>query len=133
MKHDNETAQPAPLGQVERGVGPHATAQPRLTVRVTSFPESNGKRNWTALLVRVEPWRGLIGNCGGITIARGELWNRVAYEAECARALLGERDTEPHILDYGDDIQTPEEWAGEVRGGRFLRPNADLSGRTRSA
>ncbi len=95
--------------------------EPRLTVRVTSFPESNGKRNWTALLMRVDPWRGLIGNCGGITIARGELWNRVAYEAECARLLIGERDTEPSILDYGDDITTPEQWAGEVLGGRAIR------------
>lgn len=99
-------------------------AQPRLTVRLTSFPESNGKRNWTALLVRVDPWGGLIGNCGGITIDRGELWNRVAYAAECARALIGERDTEPHILDYGDDIKTPEEWTGEVRGGRVALTTA---------
>lgn len=90
--------------------------QPRLTVRLCSFPESNGKRNWTALLVRVEKWDGLIGNCGGITVDRGELWNRVAYEAEIARFLIGERDTEPHILDYGDDIETPEQWAGETRG-----------------
>ena len=112
----------------ERPVGPHASAQPRLTVRLTSFPESNGKRNWTALLVRVDHWRGLIGNCGGITIARGEMWNRVAYEAECARLLLGERDTEPDILDYGDDITTPEQWAGEVRGGRPLRPNGPVQG-----
>lgn len=92
-----------------------------LTVRMCSFPESNGKRNWTAMFVRKTPWQGLVGNCGGITIARGENWNRVAYEAECARALIGERDTEPHILDYGDDIQTREEWAGEVRGGRPVR------------
>lgn len=56
---------------------------------------------------------GLIGNTGGVTIARGEYWNRVAYAAECAKFLLGERDTEPHILDYGDDIKTPDEW---VRG-----------------
>ena len=95
--------------------------QPRLTVRLQSFPESNGKRNWTALLVRVAAWDGLIGNCGGITIARGELWNRVAYEAERAKLLIGERDTEPFILDYGDDITTPDQWAGEVRG---KRPNA---------
>ena len=95
--------------------------QPRLTVRLTAFPESNGKRNWTALLVRVGPWGGLIGNCGGIQVGRGELWNRVAYEAECARFLIGERDTEPHILDYGDDIETPEQWVGEVRGGRPAR------------
>lgn len=95
--------------------------QPRLTVRLTSFPESNGKRNWTALLVRVEPFDGLIGNCGGISLARGELWNRVAWEAECARYLIGERDTEPFILDYGDDIQTPEEWAGENGIERYKR------------
>lgn len=88
--------------------------QPRLTIRLTSFPESNGKRNWTAMIVRVESWDGLIGNCGGITVDRGEYWNRVAYEAERARFLLGERDTEPYILDYSDDIKTPEEWAGEV-------------------
>lgn len=97
---------------------PVASVQPRLTVRLSSFPESNGKRNWTALLVRVDEWGGLVGNCGGITIERGEFWNRVAYEAERAKLLIGLRDTEPHILDYGDDIQTPEEWAGEVRGGR---------------
>ena len=89
--------------------------QPRLTVRLQSFPESNGKRNWTALLVRVDAWDGLIGNCGGITIDRGEFWNRVAYEAERAKFLIGERDTEPFILDYGDDITTPDQWAGEVR------------------
>lgn len=95
--------------------------QPRLTVKLLSFPESNGRRNWTALLVRTEKWDGLIGNCGGISIARGELWNRVAYEAECAKLLIGERDTAPDILDYGDDIETPEQWAGEVRGGRDLQ------------
>lgn len=96
-------------------------SQPRLTVRLTSFPESNGKRNWTALLVRVDKWDGLVGNCGGISLARGELWNRVAWEAERARYLIGERDTEPFILDYGDDIQTPEEWAGEKGIERYKR------------
>ncbi len=95
--------------------------QPRLTVRLTSFPESNGKRNWTALLVRVDAWGGLVGNCGGISLASGELWNRVAYGAERARFLIGERDTEPRILDYVDDIETPEQWAGETHGGRPSR------------
>lgn len=99
---------------------PLSDAQPRLTVRLTSFPESNGKRNWTALLVRADKWGGLIGNCGGVSLARGELWNRVAYHAECARLLIGERDTEPDILDYGDDIATPDLWPGEIRGGRAL-------------
>ena len=89
--------------------------QPKLSVKVHSFPESNGRRNWTALLTREEQWDGLQGNCGGITIERGECWNRVAYEAERTRYLLGLRDTEPFILDYGDDITTPEEWKGEMR------------------
>jgi hypothetical protein len=98
--------------QAEQASDAQDAARPRLTVRLTAFPESNGKRNWTAMFVRVKPFDGLIGNCGGITIARGEHWNRVAYEAECAKFLLGERDTEPFILDYGDDIATPDLWAG---------------------
>lgn len=109
---------------MERVVG----AQPRLTVRLTSFPESNGKRNWTALLVRADAWDGLVGNCGGVSLAHGELWNRVAYHAECARLLIGERTTQPDILDYGDDITTPDQWAGEVRGGRALRSIGAVSG-----
>lgn len=101
-----------------------ARKQPQLTVKIRSFPESNGKRNWTAMLVRVGGFDGLIGNAGGITIDRGEMWNRVAYEAERTRFLLGERDTEPHILDYGDDIRTPEEWAGEVHGDKHIHDAA---------
>lgn len=84
-----------------------------LTVIVRQYPESNGRRNWTAMFVRKEKFDGLIGNGGGITIERGEHWNRVAYAAERARFLLGERNTEPFILDYGVDIPTPEGWRGE--------------------
>jgi len=98
-----------------------AQSQPRLTVRLTSFPESNGKRNWTAMFSRTEPFDGLVGSSGGITIARGEYWNRVAFEAERAKFLIGERDTEPYILDYGEDIQTPQEWAGEMGVDRYKR------------
>jgi len=87
--------------------------QPKLTVRMRSYPESNGKRNWTASIVRVDNFDKLVGTGGGITVARGEYWNRVAYEAERARCLIGERENEPFILDYGVDIFTPEEWLGE--------------------
>lgn len=86
--------------------------QPKLTVRLRGYPESNGRRNWTADFVRVEPFEGLIGTAGGITIDRGECWNRVAYSAERARFLLGERETEPSILEYSKDVNTPEEWTG---------------------
>ena len=83
-----------------------------LTVRLVSYPESNGKTNWTAMFVRTQPWDGLRGNSGGITIDRGECWNRVTYNAERARFLLGERTTEPSIMAYGKDVKTPEEWDG---------------------
>lgn len=84
--------------------------QAPLKVVVMTFPESNGRRNWTAMFQRAHPWSGLVGNCGGITIARSECWNRVAYEAERARYLLGLRETEPYILHYGKDVQTPQDW-----------------------
>lgn len=101
------------------------TTQPTLTVVIRSYPESNGKRNWTALLVRTEPLDGLVGTGGGIVIDRGEYWNRVAYAAERARFLIGERDTEPFILDYGDDITTSDQWNGETRTlTRKRKPNA---------
>lgn len=96
--------------------------QPRLKVVVMTFPESNGRRNWTAMFKRAEPWDGLIGNCGGITIAHSECWNRVAYEAERARYLLGLRSTEPHILHYGKDVQTPLEWEAKDPDGVFHLP-----------
>lgn len=96
----NAVAAMAPKPQVE------------LTVVLWSFPESNGKRNWTAMFKRKEKWDGLVGNAGGITIDRGECWQRVAYHAEQARFLLGERSTEPCILAYGKDVNTPEEWTG---------------------
>lgn len=92
--------------------------QPELDVIIRSYPESNGKKNWTAMFVRKEPWKGLVGSGGGITISRGESWNRVAYEAERAKFLLGLREKEPFILDYGDDISDPKDWKGE--SGRSL-------------
>lgn len=97
--------------------------QPRskveLKVVIHSFPESNGRRNWTAMFKRTTPFSGLIGNSGGITIARGEQWNRVAYLAERARVLLGDRETEPDILEYGEDVATPQEWKGKDLEGVF--------------
>lgn len=98
--------------------------QPKLVVKLRSFPESNGKRNWTAMICREAPWHGLAGNCGGITVEQGEYWNRVAYYAERTCFLLGQRDTEPNIRDYGDDIQTPDEWKGEIRAAPASTPPA---------
>ncbi len=88
--------------------------QPKpLRVVIKSYPESNGKRNWTALFMREERFAGLVGNGGGVTIDRGEYWNRVAYFSERARVLLGLRESEPDLIEYGEDVLTPEEWEGK--------------------
>lgn len=66
-----------------------------LSVWYGSMPESNGKSNWTAILYRKgEGWSE------GITIDRGEYPDRVRYEADCMRFLIGELAGEPDILDY---------------------------------
>lgn len=96
-------------------------AQHRLTVVLHSFPESNGRTNWTAMFKRVEPFKGLRGSAGGVTIDRGECWNRVAYHAERARVLLGERVSEPDLREYGDDVKTPQEWKGQDPEGVFAK------------
>lgn len=71
--------------------------QPELTVWYGSMPETNGKTNWTAILHRK-------GECisTGITIDRSEYPDRVRYEADSMRYLIGELPDEPDILTYDD-------------------------------
>lgn len=75
-------------------------SQPELTVWYGSMPESNGKSNWTALLHR----KGDV--FGGITLDRSEYPDRVRYEADRARYLIGELVDEPCILDYDADLHS---------------------------
>jgi hypothetical protein len=67
-----------------------------LTVWYGSLPESNGKTNWTAIL-----HKGDIAE--GHTIDRSEYPDRVRYEADCVRYLIGELKERPWILDYDAD------------------------------
>jgi len=84
------TAPPAPV-----------SAEPvKLEVWCGSMPESNGKSNFTATLRR----KGAAlfdSNC--FTFARSEYPDRVRYEADSMRFLIGEIDKEPFILDYDGD------------------------------
>lgn len=107
---------------MQQQVTKKSVEQPELKVVIYSFAESNGKRNWTAMFKRVAPFDMLQGNCGGITIEQSEYWNRVAYMAERARVLLGQRQTEPDIVAYGKDVFTPEEWEGQDPEGVFSKP-----------
>lgn len=72
-----------------------ADGKPELTVWYGSMPETNGKTNWTAILHRKgqQLWEG-------ITIDRSEYPDRVRYEADRMRHLIGELADEPDILAY---------------------------------
>ena len=66
------------------------------------MPESNGKKNWTAILYRKNQG-GFLGGIGdGYTIDRSEYPDRVRYEADRVRYLIGEVKEPPFILDYDD-------------------------------
>lgn len=76
-----------------------AIPRPELTVMYHSMPESNGKSNWTATLKRKSD-TGFDSWGNGYSFSRSEYPDRVRYEADCMRFLIGELETEPFILDY---------------------------------
>lgn len=85
-----------------RGVMLQGTdGKPELTVWYGSMPETNGKTNWTAMLHRkgLHPWEG-------ITIDCSEYPDRVRYEADRMRHLIGELADEPDILAYDADAHS---------------------------
>ena len=75
--------------------------KPELTVWFGAMPESNGKTNWTAILHRK-------GKCisEGITLDCSEYEDRVRYEADRARYLIGELLEQPDILDYDPELHS---------------------------
>lgn len=74
--------------------------QAELAVWYGQMPESNGKSNFTALLHRKS--EGLMDGVT-ITLGRSEYPERVRYEADRVRHLIGELEDEPCILDYDAD------------------------------
>ena len=76
---------------------------PELEVWYGPMPESNGKSNFTAILKR----KGESMLMGPIfTIARSEYPDRVRYEADEVRHILGLLDKKPCILDYDTDAHS---------------------------
>jgi len=76
---------------------PVQEAELPLTVWYGSMPESNGKKNWAAILHRGD-------FMDGIAIARSEYPDRVRYEADRMRHLIGELPEAPDILAYDADL-----------------------------
>lgn len=78
---------------------------PELDVWVGPMPESNGKTNYTAILMR--KGGSLFDDGMTMTIARSEYPGRVNYEADRVRYLIGQRETEPFVLDYDSEERSP--------------------------
>jgi hypothetical protein len=64
------------------------------------MPESNGKQNWTAMLVRGNKTHE------GFCFARSEYPDRVRYEADRMRWIIGELPERPDILAYDDQLHS---------------------------
>ena len=75
------------------------SGRPTMAVWFGEMPESNGKMNWTAILYRRE-----VGVMDGVTIYRSEYKDRVRYEADRLRWLIGELKHKPNILAYDADL-----------------------------
>lgn len=90
-----------------QGKAEPVSLHPELSAWYGSMPESNGKSNWTAILHRK-------GEClsTGITIELSEYPERVRYEADRVRHIIGELKEEPDILAYDAD-----EHSGYVKPG----------------
>jgi hypothetical protein len=77
-------------------------AAPTLAVWYGSMPESNGRKNWTASLHRKDGNVHMDGFC----FARSEYPDRVRYEADRMRWIIGEITEKPDILAYDADLHS---------------------------
>lgn len=120
MLYRLSTSEGAEYGEVEREIITHIAtiagtpspvpAQPALTVWEGVMPESNGKSNFTAILHRKDAKGFDIYD--GYTIAQSEYPDRVRYEADCVRHLIGELSEQPEFWNYDADKHsgyTPKE------------------------
>lgn len=73
-----------------------------LSVWYGEMPESNGRRNWTASLHRKGGEKHLDAFC----FARSEYPDRVRYEADRMRWVIGELAERPDILAYDADLHS---------------------------
>lgn len=79
---------------------PSPSSENTLKVWFGEMPESNGRSNWTAILYK---GRDMMS---GITIARSEYKDRVRYEADRVRYIIGELPSEPDILEYDGNLHS---------------------------
>ncbi len=90
-----------------------APAAPELTVWEGAMPESNGKSNFTAVLHRKDS-KGLDLFTDGFQFERSEYPDRVRYEADFMRWLIGEREVKPELWDKCYDMDKHSGYAAHA-------------------
>jgi hypothetical protein len=88
------------LARLDQPEAPKVEQEP-LAVWYGSMPESNGRENWTAILHRKDATGSSIHD-DGFCFARSEYPDRVRYEADEMRWIIGELAEKPDILTYDD-------------------------------
>lgn len=93
---DEAKAAKAAIARAEASLEP---GRQTMVVWFGEMPESNGKMNWTTILYRRDG-----GLMDGVTIYRSEYKDRVRYEADRLRWLIGELEHRPNILAYDAEL-----------------------------
>jgi hypothetical protein len=115
IRHLFEMEAAQPTGQAATT----ASAQHELTVWYGPMPESNGKSNFTATLMR----KGAdFFDTDQYTFSRSEYPDRVRYEADFMRYLIGERTDRPEMWDKGYDF---DKHSGYVTPDRAPAPSRE--------
>lgn len=78
-------------------------AQVPLAVWCGAMPESNGKQNWTVILHRAGT-NAFVGP--HVCLFRSEYPDRMRYEADRLKYLLGQREEAPDILAYDSELHS---------------------------
>ena len=94
---------PHPEGMVGSKLFLHPTS--KLKVWFGPLPESNGKTNWTAILFKDNG--GRFDFAHGFTLVQSEYKDRVRYDADCVRHIIGELAEQPDILAYDSELMEP--------------------------
>lgn len=111
---------------LEAITAPPSQARPvELEVWFGSMPESNGRENWTVMLRRKSAPDAATGAArhhllSGFCVCRSEYKDRMRYEADRLRFLLGEIGEEPDILAYDAELHS-----GYVDPAAQARPEFD--------
>ena len=94
---------PHPEGMVGSKLFLHPPS--KLKVWFGPLPESNGKTNWTAIFFQD---KGLpFDFANGFTLAQSEYKDRVRYDADCVRHIIGDLADQPDVLAYDSKLMEP--------------------------